>query len=566
MSVRPSSSASSDVQPTDEATSYYSWIINLARGGSSQKQSPSGSPPNERTGLLPKPLANGNGEAGSEMVGEVYDIDDEEGKSKYTLVLNEFKVLLKGSIPVILAYTLQNSLQTISVLVVGRLSPEDLATAAFSYMFAMSTAWLIALGGSTALDTLASSTYTGSKNPHDLGVLLQRSFIVLGLFYVPVAVLWFFSEPVFRLLGQEPGLSRSSADFLSCLIPGGLGYIYFEAMKKYLQAQGTYYPLEMPIENWKLMMAIEIMRPGTYVLLITSPLNACLNYLFVYTFKIGLLGAPIATGISYWLSFLLLLAYARFIHGWDSWGGWSRKCLRNMGTFSRLAGLGVIHVGTEWWAFEIVALAAGWLGTIPLAAQSVIMTTDQVLNTIPFGVGVATSARVGNLLGARNAKGAERSSHVAAWLSMILGAIVLAVLMGVKDFYAKIFNDDIKVIKLTAEVMPFVALFQIADGLNGSCGGALRGMGRQHIGAAVNVVSYYFLALPLGIYLAFHGWGLEGLWVGQCIALYLVGFFEWAIVAISNWEKEVQKAFARMDHDERVETGSVIVTPEYGSS
>jgi MatE len=241
MSARPPSSASSDIQPTDEATSYYSWIINLAKGGSSQKQSPSGSPPNERTSLLPKPIANGNGEIASEMVGEVYDIDDEEGKSKYTLVLNEFKVLLKGSIPVILAYTLQNSLQTISVLVVGRLSPEDLATAAFSYMFAMSTAWLIALGGSTALDTLASSTYTGSKNPHDLGVLLQRSFIVLGLFYVPVAVLWFFSEPIFGLLGQEPGLSRSSADFLSCLIPGGLGYIYFEAMKKYLQAQGTCY-------------------------------------------------------------------------------------------------------------------------------------------------------------------------------------------------------------------------------------------------------------------------------------------------------------------------------------
>ncbi|KAH0553404.1 hypothetical protein GP486_006527 [Trichoglossum hirsutum] len=546
MSGRRPSSGASDIHPADEAATFYSWITNLARGSSSQKASLSGSPPNERTSLLPKTAATSNGDATSERVGEVYDIDDAEGTPQYKLVLNEFKVLLKASVPVILAYTLQNSLQTISVLVVGRLSPEDLATAAFSYMFAMSTAWLIALGGSTALDTLASSTFTGSKNPHDLGVLLQRAFVVLGLFYIPVAIMWFFSEPIFRLLGQEAELSRSSAEFLSCLIPGGLGYIYFECMKKYLQAQ-------------------EIMRPGTYVLLITSPFNAGLNYLFVYTFKMGLLGAPLATGVSYWLSFFLLLGYARFVAGWNCWGGWSSKCLRNMGTFSRLAGLGVVHVGTEWWAFEIVALAAGWLGTIPLAAQSVIMTTDQVLNTIPFGVGVATSARVGNLLGARNAKGAERSSHAAAWLSMILGAVVLAVLMGVKDFYAKIFNDDIKVIKLTAQVMPFVALFQIADGLNGSCGGALRGMGRQHIGAAVNIVSYYCGALPLGIYLAFHGWGLEGLWVGQCIALYLVGFFEWGIVAVSNWEKEVVKAFARMDSDERVETGSAVVSHENGS-
>ena len=39
--------------------------------------------------------------------------------------------------------------------------------------------------------------------------------------------------------------------------------------------------------------------------------------------------------------------------------------------------MGVIHVGTEWWAFEIVALVAGNLGMIPLAAQSVIMTADQ---------------------------------------------------------------------------------------------------------------------------------------------------------------------------------------------
>ena len=297
------------------------------------------------------------------------------------------------------------------------------------------------------------------------------------------------------------------------------------------------------------------MRPGTYVLLITSPLSAGLNYLFVYTFNMGLLGAPLATGIAYWVSFLLLLAYARFIDGWECWGGWDRKCLQNTWVFARLAFLGVIHVGTEWWAFEIVALVAGKLGTIPLAAQSVIMTTDQVMNTIPFGVGVATSSRVGNLLGARNAKGAARAANTAAVLSMILGAVVLAILMGVKDFYAKIFNDDMEVIRLTAKVMPYVALFQIADGLNGSCGGALRGMGRQHIGATVNIVSYYCGALPLGIWLAFNGWGLAGLWVGQCIALYLVGFAEWAIVAWSDWDYQVQKAFERMDTNDRAELG-----------
>jgi MATE family multidrug resistance protein len=43
--------------------------------------------------------------------------------------------------------------------------------------------------------------------------------------------------------------------------------------------------------------------------------------------------------------------------------------------------------------------------------------------------------------------------------------------------------------------------------------------------------------------------------VGQCIALYIVGVLEWLIVAFSNWDTEVEKAFQRMDVHERLETG-----------
>lgn len=284
-------------------------------------------------------------------------------------------------------------------------------------------------------------------------------------------------------------------------------------------------------------------------------MNVGLNYLFVHTWGLGLYGAPIATGISYWVSFLLLVAYTVFVKGKECWGGLQlRRATQNIGPFSKLALLGVVHVGTEWWAFEIVALAAGRLGTIPLAAQSVIMTSDQVINTIPFGLGVAASARLGNLLGAQKPVEAARAAHAAAILSVILGTLVLVVLMATKDVFGRIFNDDERVVRLVADIMPYVALFQIADGLNGSCGGSLRGMGKQWVGAAVNLLSYYGAALPGGIYLAFHGWGLEGLWIGQCVALYLVGVLEWVIVGWSSWATECDRALGRIeteDMDER---------------
>lgn len=133
--------------------------------------------------------------------------------------------------------------------------------------------------------------------------------------------------------------------------------------------------------------------------------------------------------------------------------------------------------------------------------------------------------------------------------------------------------------------MPLVASFQVADGLAGSCGGVLRGQGRQHLGAAFNIVAYYVLALPLGITLAFQwGYGLPGLWVGaftpphthlpiceqpltlippfltgQVVALFIVGTCEYAVVWLgTDWNHEVEMGVLRNNQEMMHEvTGTV---------
>lgn len=197
--------------------------------------------PNERSRLLPDSSST------TKDAISIVTLPEEKEELWHQLWRTEAKILITGAIPVILSYTLQMSLQTVSVLIVGRTSPENLATAAFSYMFAMVTGWMIAIGGTTAVDTLGSATFTGSKDKTDLGVILQRSFVVLSLFYIPVLVVWFFAEPIFLALGQSPQISHDSARFLWCLTPGAIGYIYFEATKKFLQAQGNdFSPLSTP--------------------------------------------------------------------------------------------------------------------------------------------------------------------------------------------------------------------------------------------------------------------------------------------------------------------------------
>ena len=147
------------------------------------------------------------------------------------------------------------------------------------------------------------------------------------------------------------------------------------------------------------------MRASTYVLVAVAPVNLAVNVFLVHHTRLGLLGSPLAISITFWLSFLALalVTYSSHTHRKNgTWAGFQPGLVfdsRSCAYFLKLAIPGILMVGTEWCvrhrrspstvyerhilcraAFEIVALAAGRLGSLPLAAQSVIMTTDQSMS------------------------------------------------------------------------------------------------------------------------------------------------------------------------------------------
>jgi hypothetical protein len=98
--------------------------------------------------------------------------------------------------------------------------------------------WCVALGGSTALDTVGSQAFTGGSRRTDLGIHFQRCLVLLWILLLPPCALWAFIEPVLLTLGQPHQLSKDVQKFLRILIIGAPGYIAFETLKKYLQSQG----------------------------------------------------------------------------------------------------------------------------------------------------------------------------------------------------------------------------------------------------------------------------------------------------------------------------------------
>lgn len=96
------------------------------------------------------------------------------------------------------------------------------------------------------------------------------------------------------------------------------------------------------------------MSASTAVLVIVSPINIALNLLLVHHTKLGLLGAPWALSITYWLMFILLGLFARFSPSHKrngTWAGLDFAAILDPASswgFLKLALPGILMVGTEW--------------------------------------------------------------------------------------------------------------------------------------------------------------------------------------------------------------------------
>lgn len=460
----------------------------------------------------------------------VDDVDDETlalvfeeaattKKLDVTTVSVELISLVKSSIPLVLTFLLQNSLSTVSVFSVGHLGAVELAAVSMGSMTANITGYATIQGIATALDTLCPQAF-GAKRYELVGDYMQKCIALIFVIMIPVLFVWvFFGYDLICLLLPDKETAKLSADYLLYISPGIPAYILFECGKRFLQAQGVYHIL-------------------TYVLLFAAPSNLIMNLVFVRAF--GYLGAPIAVAINYWLMFLgLLVATAFFIdadgtpsnvHPLVCWDGLNvKRAFKDWGKLIQLAVPGLIMLEAEFLAFEILTLMASYLGTVELAAQSVGSTMASLTYQVPFAIGIASSTRIANFLGAGLPKPAKKTTQVALGFGLCISIFNFLALYVFQDQIGSLFTSDERVIAILKNIMWLVALMQISDAMNANSAGCLRGQGQTKIGGIVNLVSYYVIGIPLSIYLSFYSpWKgtLHGLWIGTTVALTIIGIVQ----------------------------------------
>ncbi|XP_070839137.1 multidrug and toxin extrusion protein 1 [Chaetodon trifascialis] len=435
--------------------------------------------------------------------------------------------VLKLTGPLLLSRILNFLLPFVTTIFCGHISNAALAGYALASATINVTTSATGYGLALACDTLISQTF-GSKNMKRVGVILQRSSLILLLFCLPCWGLLINSYKLLLLMHQEDEVARIAHLYVMVFLPAVPAMFLHFLQVAYLQNQG-------------------IILPQLYTAAAANVFNLAANYVLIISLDLGVLGSAIANSLSQIAICLLLYGYIRWkkLHQ-KTWGGWSTDCLQEWDSYMKLAIPSLFMVCFEWWIWEIGGFLAGVLGEVDLAAQHVLNEIGTIMYMCPLGIHAATCVCVGNALGAGNTARAIVTCKVVLVLSGLLAVMQGISIVCSKSVIGYIFTSDEEIVAIVSKNLTVYIFVQFFDSLLCVCSGILVGSGMQKIAALSNLVSYYCIGLPVGVALMFAAQlRILGLWLGLLTCSSLQACFFLVLISKLNWKKITHKAQQR---------------------
>jgi MATE family multidrug resistance protein len=413
--------------------------------------------------------------------------------------------------PVALSQLGMMTMGAVETLVVGHLGALELAASALGNVWEWT--WLcLGLGLVMGIDPLISQAHGRGDGP-GAALALQRGIVLGVLASVPICLALALTEDGLKLLGQDPSVAALAGRYNLYKLPTAPCFLVYAALRQYLQGRTLVLPVT--VVSWT----------GNLV-------HGLLCWLLVFGAQglpaLGIVGAAIAESLTFLLLVIgLSLAIVGFRLHRGAWRSWRRDSFAWYG-LAQTARLGApigMQIAFEAWAFSIATFMAGWLGRDAVGSHQIVLNLAALAFMVPLGVSQGAATRVGNLIGAGDAEGL-RSAVSAA---LVLGAAVMVPPVLIFTLFGRelpsLYSSDPSVVRAASQILPIAAAFQLCDGAQVVAGGILRGMGRPDAGAALSLVGYYMLALPLGYVAAFvWGHGLVGIWGGLALGLTVVAF------------------------------------------
>ncbi len=396
---------------------------------------------------------------------------------------------------------------------VGRVDAVELAAVTLGnlYFFGVS---VFGMGLLLALDPLVSQAF-GAGDHDGIRIAIQRGLLLSLILGAVMTAPMLLAGPVFALLRQPAEVVPVAAGYARAMAAGMWPFYGFIVFRQALQSLGRVAPIV-----WTIVAA--------------NLLNVFANWILIFGNlgfpALGAVGSGWATSISRWFMCLCLLAAA-----WSLLGPYLRRLhgeLLERAPLVRMVRLGApigFHLFLEFGAFGAIGVAMGWLGATAMSGHQIALNLAAFAFMIPLGISQAAAVLVGRAVGEGNPARARRSAGGSAILCCLVMAGTATIFLTLPEWLAAVFSTDPGIAAVAAALMPVAGMFQLFDGLQVVCAGALRGVADTLRPMIYNVLGFWLFGLPISLGLGFAlEWGPVGLWWGLAaglgaVALLLLG-------------------------------------------
>lgn len=421
----------------------------------------------------------------------------------------ETRALLALGLPMSITQVIQFSVYMADTVMIGRIGTDAIAAASIGSLLVF-LIWMIAAGPVNAVTPMAAQALGRDKAAYtDVRRSVRMALWAVGLLCVPLALLIGFTEQILLVLRQDPDVSAMAARYAWVVAPGLPLALAVMVLRNFLAAIGK---TVMPMILVTIMVAINI------------ALNAVLIFGMFGAPALGLIGAGLASSISYFICIILFVVYisvqeeARKFRVFQNLLQFDAERFREVITLSIPISLTTLFEGM---LFNVAIILMGWIGVAEQAAYHVGLNVAAMAFMVPWGFAMAGCVRIGIAEGAADAPARLRATNSTLLIS--LGLMVLIALFVatqgelIADFYfgSRQDNVDIATRALVLTFLPIAAAFMLVDAAQVTCNQLLRGLKDVNWPMVITGVSYWLIGFPLCYGLAFHtSMGAIGVWYG----------------------------------------------------
>lgn len=424
------------------------------------------------------------------------------------LFLTEARANLRLALPLIAAQIASIGMGTADTIFAGRLGREALAAVAVGTNLNV-VFFVFFMGLFMACSPIIAQRAGAGAADARVGVFVREALLMALL----AASLWvlgahLIAAPVLQNIGLDPATAQRAVEFMRAYSWSAYGFSLWFVLRYTAEGASCTPPV----------LVSGVVGLGS---------NILLDWVFMYGKwgmpAFGAVGCGYATTISALLMALVLgLQYRR------------HDALRRLQIFSECTvrlGAGareILRLGSpiglillaEAGLFVLAALWMARFGDDAVAAYQIAINFAAVMFMIPMSLGLATTVRVGNAVGAGDQVAARQRGVIGMKLGVLNAASNAAIMALFSTLIANLYTDDADIAAIAVRFLWLAAVFQFFDGLQVTANGALRGIKDTRIPMLITVAAYWLVGMPVSGWLGFYTpLATSGIWWGLTAGL-----------------------------------------------